>query len=111
MKIDQSVQLRKQPVQQVGLHVQVGRHPLAEHLLDHLQQLTVMLLRDDELVDVLLTLGLVLLQSGGHAVRYRGRPGLGLLPLDPQEGVRVQVTEADGETFRELLRRKQLCIK
>ena len=111
MKSYQSVQLRKESVQQIRLHIQVCRHPLAEHLLDHLQQLTVMLLRDDELVDVLLTLGLVSLQSRGHSIRHGGRPGLGLLPLDPQEGVGVEVAEADGESLGKLFRRQELCVK
>ena len=111
VEVDEGVQLREQPVQQLGLHVQVGRHPLAEHLLDHLQQLAVVLLRDDELVDVLLPLGLVLLQRRGHAVWHGGRPGLGLLPLDPERGVRVQVAEADGEGLGEVLGGEQLRVQ
>ena len=58
---DKGVELWEQAVQQLGLHVQVGGHPLAEHLLDHLEQLAVMLLRDNELVHMLLPLGFVLL--------------------------------------------------
>ena len=62
MQTDQGVQLGEETVQQLRLHVQIVGHPLAEHLLDHLQQLTVMLLCDDELVDMFLTLGFMRLQ-------------------------------------------------
>ena len=63
MNTDQGIELGEQAVKEFRLHVQVGCHPLTEHLLDDLEQLTVMLLRDYELVDVLLSLGLVSLKS------------------------------------------------
>ena len=49
MNTDQGIELGEQAVKEFRLHVQVGGHPLTEHLLDDLEQLTVMLLSDDEL--------------------------------------------------------------
>ena len=111
MKIDQSVELRKESVQQLWLHVQIVGHPLTEHLLDHLQQLTMVLLSDDELVDVLLSLGFVRLQGGCNSFRNSGRPSLRLLSLNPQEGICVKIAETNGEAVRKFLGRQKLRVQ
>ena len=111
MQTDQGVQLGEETVQQLRLHVQVVGHPLAEHLLDHLQQLTVMLLCDDELVDMFLTLGFMRLQCRGHAFRNRSSPGLGFLSLNPQERISFEISQRYRETIRKLLGWKKFCIK
>ena len=70
-----------------------------------------MLFRHDELVDVLLAFCLVLLERAGDAVRDTGGPGVGLLPLDTKEGVRVEIPHADWESFGKLLSWKELRVQ
>ena len=51
----------------------------------YLEELAVMLLGHDELVDVLLPLGLVRLEGGRHPNRHRGGPRLRLLFLEERK--------------------------
>ena len=55
--------------------------PNSLSLSSNLEKLAVMLLGDDELVDVLLSLGLVRLKRAGQTGRHASRPRLGLVLL------------------------------
>ena len=68
--VDEGVELGEEALEELRLHVEVLGEALAEDPLDHLQQLAVVLLGDDELVDVLLEIR-----------RVRREAGAGLLEL------------------------------
>ena len=111
MKANQCLKLGEKSVQELWLHVQVGDHPLAEHLLDHLEQLAVVLLCHYELINMLLSFRLVWLQRRSHSFRDRGSPGFWLLFLYSQEWVCVQISQGNWETLGKLLRGQELRVK
>jgi hypothetical protein len=59
-------------------------------LWDYLEKLAVMFLGHDELVDVLLSLGLMRLKSRGHARGNSCRPRLGLLLLRTRKQLQLE---------------------
>ena len=111
MKANQCLKLGKKSVQELWLHVQVGDHPLAEHLLDHLEQLAVVLLCHYELINMLLSFRLMWLQCRSHSFRDRGSPGFWLLFLYSQEWVCVQISQGNWETLGKLLRGQELRVE